>query len=136
MTIGLGANAVVKLDNGSGVLTSIISYINSGEFARMCDALETTVLGLNDRTFIPGLKSSSFSLQGFFDPALDQILHDAFASATTRTLEVSPQGTGTGAIKYTVEVFCTNYPIPFDTENPVAISADFQCTGAVTRGTH
>lgn len=138
MAVGLGVSAVVKLDNNAGTLTAITAYINSAQFKRMCDALETTIFGSsgNARTYIAGLKNCMADLAGPWDPTIDEILNDAFATATTRTLEVSPQGTGSGAVKYTVEVICTDYPINLEVEALGELSASLQGTGAVTRGTH
>jgi hypothetical protein len=107
-----GKNAGVKLDNGAGALTDITAYTDKASMDRLRELAETTVFGNNDKTFLPGLRESSFSLSGKFDPAIDQILHDDYTdNANTKTIEYGPEGTGSGKVKYSVEVWVKSYKI-------------------------
>jgi hypothetical protein len=135
MAFSHGSSANVKIKNRAGTLTDVTAYVDKGEMQRMCDKAETTVLGLSAKTFIPGLKDTTFTMQGKFDPTMDDILDAALTVAvgTTKTLNYSPAGTATGNPTYAFEVFCTAYPIPFDVNGALTFSATFQCTGNVTR---
>jgi hypothetical protein len=130
-----GSAAVVKLDDSAGSITDISAYIDSGEMQRMRDKAETTTLGLAAKTFIQGLLDATFSVKGKFEVAIDAILYDALvcAAGTYKTLEYFPQGNSTGKVKYSFECFCTSYPVPFDVNSELSMSATFQCTGNVTR---
>lgn len=135
MAFSHGSAAVVKLDNSGGSITDITAYVDSGEMNRMRDKAETTVLGLTSKTYIQGLLDCTFSIKGKFDATIDGYLEAALTqtSGSTKSVEYLPQGTGTGNIKYTFEVICTGYTTPFDVGGELTMSAQFQCTGGVTR---
>ena len=136
MAFSHGKNAVVQLDNGAGALTAITAYLSKASLERMRDTAETTVFGLNDKTYIAGLKDASFSGEGNFDPALDLILHDDIGDNTnTKTLQYDPQGSTSGLPRYSVECWPTKYSIDTDIGEKGQCSFELQCTGVVTRTT-
>jgi len=131
-----GKNAVVQLDNGAGTLTDITSYLSKASLERMRETAETTVFGLNDKTFVAGLKEASFSGEGNFDPALDLILSDDIGDDTnTKTLQYDPQGSTSGLPRYSVECWVEKYSIDTSVGEKGQCSFDLKCTGAVTRST-
>jgi len=131
-----GKDAVVQLDNGAGSLTNITAYLTQASLDRLRDMAETSVLGLNDKTYLPGLRDATFSAEGRFDPAIDQILHDDIGDNTnTKTLQYDPQGSVSGLPRYSVETWVTSYPITTSLGDPGSLSFELQCTGAVTRTT-
>lgn len=131
-----GKNAVVQLDNGAGTLMAITAYLAKSSLERMRETAETTVFGLNDKTYIAGLKDATFSGEGNFDPALDLILSDAIDDSTnTKTLQFDPQGSTSGLARYSVECWLTKYSIDTDIGDKGGCSFELQCTGAVTRTT-
>jgi hypothetical protein len=136
MAFSHGKNAVVQLDNGAGVLTAITAYLSKASLERARETAETTVFGLNDKTYIAGLKDATFSGEGNFDPALDLILHDDIGdSANTKTLQYDPQGSTSGLPRYSVECWPTKYSIDTDIGEKGGCSFELQCTGVVTRTT-
>jgi hypothetical protein len=131
-----GKNTVVKLDNGAGSLTDITAYLSSASLERVRDMAETTVFGLNEKTYIAGLRDATFSGEGRFDPTVDLILNDDLAdNAATKTLEYGPEGGTTGKVKYSVECWVTNYSHDSPMDDAAGISFELQATGVVTRGT-
>lgn len=131
-----GKNAVTQLDNGAGTLANITSYLSKASLERMRETAETTVFGLNDKTYTAGLKDATFSGEGNFDPPLDLILSDDIGDNTnTKTLQYDPQGSTSGLPRYSVECWVTKYSIDTDIGEKGAISFELQCTGAVTRST-
>lgn len=131
-----GKNAGVKLDNGAGSLTDITAYADSASMDRLRELGDTTVFGNNDKTFVAGLRETSFSLGGKFDPAVDAILNDDIQDNTnTKTIEYGPEGTGTGKVKYSVECWVKSYKVDAKHGDTVPWSAELMGTGAVTRGT-
>lgn len=131
-----GKDSVIKLDNSSGTLTDISSYVNNVDFPETADVAETTTLGAGNKTYIVGLKDATMSITGLWDSALDAILGAVVGQAATLSFEYSPEGTGAGAIKYSGECILTSYAQSSPVGDVVAYSADFQVTGAVTRGAH
>jgi Phage tail tube protein len=131
-----GKNAVVQLDNGAGTLAAITAYLSKASLERMRETAETTVLGVNDKTYVVGLKDATFSGEGNFDPPLDLILSDDIGDNTnTKTLQYDPQGSTTGLPRYSFECWVTKYSIETDIGDKASCSFELQGTGAVTRST-
>lgn len=135
MAASHGKNAVVQLDNGAGTLTAITAYLSKASLERLRETAETTVLGLNDKTYVAGLKGASFSGEGNFDPALDLILSDDINDNATKTLQYDPQGSTSGLPRYSVECLITKYSIDTDIGDKGSCSFELQATGVVTRST-
>jgi len=131
-----GKDSVFKIDNSGGTLTDISSYVNSVDFPETADVAETTTLGDGSKTYIVGLKDSTLSVAGLWDSTLDGILGAVIGQSATLSFEYSPEGTGSGAIKYTGECILTSYAQNSPVGDVVSYSADFQVSGDVTRATH
>ena len=131
-----GSDSVFKIDNASGSLTDISAFVNNVDFPETADVAETTTLGASNKTYIAGLKDATISLGGVRDATADAIFGAVVGQAATLSYEYSPEGTGSGKIKYTGECILTNYAISSPVGDVVAFSGDLQVTGAVTRGTH
>ena len=131
-----GKSSTYKLDNSSGSLTHISAFVNNVDFPETADVAETSVLGASNKTYIVGLKDATISLGGLFDATVDAILGAVVGQTATLSYEYSPEGTASGKVKYTGEAILTNYALSSPVGDVVAYSADLQCSGAVTRGTH
>ena len=131
-----GKDSVFKLDNASGSLTDISSFVNNVDFPETADVSETTTLGADNKTYIAGLKDATISLAGLWDATADAIFGAVVGQSATLSYEYSPEGTASGKIKYTGEVILTSYAISSPVGDAVGYSADLQVSGAVTRGTH
>jgi len=133
-----GKDSVFKLDNASGSLTDISSYVNNVDFPESADVSETTTLGSagNSKTYIAGLKDATISLAGLWDATADAIFGAVVGQSATLSYEYSPEGTASGKIKYTGEAILTSYAISSPVGDAVGYSADLQVSGAVVRGTH
>ena len=131
-----GKDSVFKLDNSGGSLTDISTYINSVDFPETADVAETTTLGDGSKTYIVGLKDSTLSVAGLWDATADAIFGAVVGQSATLSFEYSPEGTSSGKIKYTGEAILTSYAQNSPVGDVVSYSADFQVSGAVTRGTH
>ena len=131
-----GKSSVFKLDNASGSLTDISAFVNNVDFPETADVAESSVLGASNKTYLVGLRDASISISGLFDATVDAILGAVVGQTATLSYEYSPEGTGSGKVKYTGEAILTNYALSSPVGDVVAYSADLQCSGAVTRGTH
>ena len=131
-----GKSSVFKLDNASGSLTDISSFVNNVDFPETADVAETSVLGASNKTYLVGLKDATIGLTGFFDATADAIFGAVIGQSATLSFEYSPEGTASGKIKYTGECILTNYALSSPVGDVVAYSGDLQVSGAVTRGTH
>jgi hypothetical protein len=131
-----GKSSVFKLDNASGSMTDISSFVNNVDFPETADVAETSVLGASNKTYLVGLKDATIGLTGFFDATADAIFGAVIGQSATLSFEYSPEGTASGKIKYTGECILTNYALSSPVGDVVAYSGDLQVSGAVTRGTH
>ena len=68
-----GKSSVFKLDNASGSLTDISSFVNNVDFPETADVAETSVLGASNKTYIVGLKDATISLSGLFDATVEYV---------------------------------------------------------------
>ena len=131
-----GKDSVFKLDNASGSLTDISTYVNNVDFPETADVSETTTLDADNKTYIAGLKDATISLSGLWDSTADAIFGAVVGQSATLSYEYSPEGTASGKVKYTGEAILTSYAISSPVGDAVGYSADLQVSGAVTRGTH
>ena len=131
-----GSDSVFKLDNSGGSLTDISTYVNNVDFPETADVAETSTLGASNKTYIVGLKDATISLGGLFAATVDAILGAVVGQSATLSFEYSPEGTGSGKVKYTGECILTSYTLSSPVGDVVGFSADLQVSGAVTRGTH
>lgn len=131
-----GKDSVFKLDNASGTLTDISTYVNNVDFPETSDVSETTTLGADNKTYIAGLKDATISLSGLWDSTADAIFGAVVGQSATLSFEYSPEGTTGGNVKYEGEAILTSYAISSPVGDAVGYSADLQVSGAITRGTH
>jgi predicted secreted protein len=132
-----GKNASFKVDNSGGTLTDISSYLNEVSLPRSIETAETTSFQTagGAKTYVVGLNDSTVSISGTWDATLDAHLAGILGQDASVSFEYGPEGTGTGAVKYTGEGLMTSYETSSPVADVVTFSAEFQVTGTVTRGT-
>lgn len=141
-----GKKTYFAIDNNAGTLTNISTYLNNVDFPRDADVPETTTFDPTgatcDRTYIAGLRNATISVSGFFDPAssaVDEILEDILTGTnyeTSKTFSYGPEDNTMGNVEYTGECFMTSYSTSSPVDGVTSFTADFQVTGAITRGTY
>ena len=130
-----GKSTVFKVDNSGGTLTDISNTLTDVSFPQTIETAETTSFGSSAKTYIVGLSDSSLSVSGNFDATVDAHLAGVLGQAATLSFEYGPEGTTAGQVKYTGECLMTSYEKSGAVGDVVTYSAEFQVTGAVTRGT-
>jgi len=132
-----GKNASFKVDNSGGTLTDISSYLNEVSLPRSIETGETTSFQTagGAKTYVVGLNDSTVSIKGTWDATLDAHLAGILGQDASVSFEYGPEGTATGAVKYTGEGLMTSYETSSPVADVVTFSAEFQVTGTVTRGT-
>lgn len=131
-----GKNTVFKVDNSSGSLTDISSYVSDVSLARSVDTAETTTFGASDKTYIVGLRDANFSVSGKWDATVDAHLNGILGQSSTVSFEYGPEGSTAGNTKFTGEAILTGFDRSSTVSDAATFSANFQVTGAVTRGTY
>ena len=138
MAFSHGKNAHFELGS-AGTETTLVDlsgFLNSVSFPESVDTGETTVFGDDSMTYVVGLKDSTISIEGRFDPTPDAQIAGALGNATPLDFEYGPAGTATGNPQYTGSAFVTSYEISSPVDDTVTFTAELQVTGDVTRGTY
>jgi hypothetical protein len=131
-----GKATVFKVDNSSGSLTTISDVLTDVSFPQTIETAETTSFGSNAKTYIVGLSDATISISGNFDTTVDTHLSAVLGQAATLSFEYGPEGSTAGDAKYTGECLMTSYEKSGAVGDVVTFSAEFQVTGAVTRGVY
>lgn len=139
-----GSESKFSVDDSGGTLRDLSAFIDTVDAPLLeRDLHDTTTIGnaSGAHTFSPGLKNGSITISGHWDPTVttgpDPVLAGLLnvAIGTTTSIEWGPEGGTTGDIKYTAESLCKSYKVNASSTDITKFSAEFQITGAVTRGT-
>ena len=100
---------------------------------------EVTALGDGGARFIPGLEDVVIGLRGLFDDTAtsgpDAVLGPLRTHTAAVDFDYGPEGTGSGAVKYSGTCWVVAYDLRSRVGNLVEWSATLQVEGKVTRGT-
>lgn len=125
-----GSNSAISVDG-----TDISVYTDSVTNGRTQETSDVTAFSHDDRVFIAGLKSGTFSLSGHWDTTADTTITGCFDGSTVAII-YGPAGTTAGNVKYTANCLITDYSVDSPVGDKVSWSASFQRSGALTDGTY
>ena len=131
-----GKSTVFKVDNNAGSLTDISNTLTDVSFPQSVDPAETSAFGSSAKSYIVGLTDSTLSISGNFDATVDAHLAAIVGKADSVSFEYGPEGSTAGMVKYTGEALLTSYEKSGAIGDVVTYSAEFQVTGAITRGAY
>jgi hypothetical protein len=131
-----GKSTVFKIDDSGGTLRDISDTLTDVSFPRSVDTAETSSFGDSAKTYIVGLSDATISVSGNFDATVDGFLAGVIGLATPLEFEYGPEGSTAPDVKYTGTCFLTSYEKSGAIGDVVTYSAEFQVTGAVTRGAY
>jgi len=131
-----GKSTVFKIDDSGGTLRDISDTLTDVSFPRSVDTAETSSFGDSAKTYIVGLSDATISVSGNFDATVDGYLSGVIGLATPLDFEYGPEGSTAPDVKYTGTCFLTSYEKSGAIGDVVTYSAEFQVTGAVTRGAY
>jgi hypothetical protein len=131
-----GKSTVFKVDNSGGSLTDISNTLTDVGFPQTVDTAETSTFGSSAKSYVVGLTDSSLSISGNFDATVDAHLAGILGQSASVSFEYGPEGSTAGFVKYTGEALMTSYEKSGAIGDVVSYSAEFQVTGAITRGTY
>lgn len=133
-----GKGAALKIDNAAGTLQTLTAYLTDAGFNNTIDVAESTTMGAEAKTYLSAQSDATLSISGFYDSTAstgpDVVLNGLVGLETTSSFEYGPEGGTTGKTKYSGECFMTSYVLSAPVGGVVTFSADFQVTGAVTKG--
>ena len=131
-----GKSTVFKVDNAAGSLTDISNTLTDVSFPQSVDTAETSAFGSSAKSYVVGLTDATLSVSGNFDATVDAHLAAIVGKADSVSFEYGPEGSTAGFVKYTGEALLTSYEKSGAIGDVVTYSAEFQVTGAITRGAY
>jgi len=131
-----GKSTVFKVDNAAGTLTDISNTLTDVGFPQSVDTAETSAFGSSAKSYVVGLSDATLSVSGNFDATVDAHLAAIVGKADSVSFEYGPEGSTATYTKYTGEALLTSYEKSGAIGDVVSYSAEFQVTGAITRGTY
>jgi len=133
-TFAHGKSTDFAIDDTGGSSRNLSNTLTDVSFPQTVDTAETTAFGSSNKSYIVGLKDTTISVSGIWDATVDGYISGT--EPASRSFIYGPAGSTGGNVKYTGEAIMTNYAVSNPVGDVVTFSADFQVTGAVTRGTY
>ena len=128
-----GKSTHFEIDDTAGSSQDISDTLTSVDFPETIETAETTAFGATSKSYIVGLRDATISVSGIWDATVDSYFIGT--EPASRTFIYGPAGNTAGNVKYTGECILTSYSLSNPVGDVVTYSADFQCTGGVTRTT-
>jgi len=129
-TFSHGKDASV-LSNGY----DLSAYVNSVTVSGEAEVAEVTTLGLDDKTYIGGLRDATLSTEGFYAGGtgdIDEVLEARLGTETVWTVVM--QADAVGALAYGARVIDTSYEVGAELGGAVAVTIEGQVTGGREAG--
>lgn len=101
------------------------------------DPLETTTLGVNDRTYVPGLRGSTGTAELMYDPSEGQaaeLLNSILSNDASASQSVSFVLDQAGGISLACTAFLTSVSPSVSVGDIQVCSVAFQVSGAISGG--
>lgn len=133
-----GKNTALQINDSGGTNRDISNTLREVNFPREADTAETSAFGTFDKTYVVGLVGSSLNCSGMFDATVDGYLNGIrgldIGAPYTGVFFYGPEGLVSGRVRYTGVALCISYSLTNGINDMVGYTANFQITGAVTRG--
>ena len=138
MAATIGKNATFKLDNTSGTPVDLSNEALDIKQNRDQESLDTTTLGGASRakTSIPGLLDSDFTVEFLANSTTRALVNALFSAGYTGTIEVGPDGSTTGNVRYRTECFVTKIGEDVSPGGVKKLNVSFKGTGDVSVDTY
>ncbi len=131
MANGAFKNAVFKVAYPAGgtVFFDMTPYLTQVTVTENGNAIDTSVAGINYKSYIQGQVDLVLNAAGIYDPAVGTVLH-SLGTAGFTGYQYFPQGTA--GTKWAGTAMQTNHTTPGSIDNAVTWTADYQNTGVPT----
>lgn len=118
--MSIGGNAITDVTTDAG-------------HTRSADVAETSVMGTDDKTYIPGMVDGQLSATCRFDRSTDGTIEALLG--TEVAVVYGPEGNTSGDRQYSFQAILTQYDVQGSTGDVVSVNITLQRTGATTTGT-
>lgn len=124
------------ITDAGAVERDLSAFTDNIDWTRTADTHETSVFGVEAKTFISGLTDATFSISGKYDSVATTgpkvVLEGLVGSDVARGFKIREEGTGAGKPEASGSCFITSYVESIPVGDVVTFSADAQVTGVVT----
>lgn len=127
-----GKGTYFGLDNAGGSLQDLSAYIRKIDTPFSVDKHDTTTFGANSKTFDPGLKDGTISVEGIWNATIETHMTGLLGLSSTSTFAVGPDGSSAGKPKRTGECRLVGYKPPSSVSDINTFTAEFQISGDVS----
>lgn len=130
-----GSKAGIRFGSSGAPTTKVdySTYFNSISLPQNRDTAETTTFTKGTKTYIPGLRDATLSVEGRWNVTIDGILNGLLTAGEV-DFDYAPGGIGTtGTPLYSGKMFLTSYEGSSDIGDVGGVSAEFQISGDVVR---
>jgi hypothetical protein len=129
-----GKDAAVYVTDSGGSERNLTEYATSVGLPVEVETAEVSTLGDDDKVYVTGLRDRTISIEGKWDATVDGYL-SGLLGGTARGWKVFPAGSAAGRPFYSGSAILTSYEVTAEIGDAVMWSAEWQNSGAVTRGT-
>jgi hypothetical protein len=120
-----------RIDNSTGTITDIKSYLNQMDLKRAIDLIEDTAMGSSERTYIPGLGGNTLTINGMVNTTTDKIFAPLINAVTSVSKTV--EWKVTTARYYNGEVFLSGVQYSGATNTLQTFSANLTVSGTLNK---
>jgi len=129
-----GKDAAVYITDSGGTERNLTDVSTSVGLPVEVETAEVTTFNDDDKVYVTGLRDRTISLEGKWDATVDGYL-SGLLGGTARAWKVFPAGSASGRPYYSGSAILTSYEVTSEIGDAIGFSAEFQNSGAVTRGT-
>lgn len=117
----------------------LTTFITDVSFNQSVDVAETSTMGGEAKSYLAGMSDSTISISGRYDSTVttgpDAVLSVQVGADAVVAWIFGPEGGTTGKEKYNGNCILTSYNMTAPVADIVAFTAEFQVSGAITKGT-
>lgn len=129
-----GKDGQVFITDSGGVERELTSYATSVGLPTEVETAEVTTLADDDKVYVTGLRDRTISIEGKWDATVDGYI-SGLLGGTARAWKFFPAGSASGRPWMAGSAILTSYEITSEVGDAIGFSAEWQNSGAVTRGT-
>ncbi len=129
MPFSHGKNAEVVADQ-----YDFTTVFKDASFGAEADTAETTAFRQDDKSYVSGLRSSTLSLDGFYDTVVDPLIHARLSSALQPIATFGPAGLAPGARARLIKANATSIETSSPVNDVVAVNWELQSTERIGLG--
>lgn len=135
-----GKSGAVKIDaTAGGALQDLSAHCKEFTLNTSIDLAESSTMGDAAKEWFPGLYEWDASITFVWDNTAstgpDAVLNAHVGASASCTIELGPEGSTTGKIKYSGEAWLTSRGVAVSLGDMSMLTCAFKGSGALTRGT-